>query len=180
MILNFLLSLRALKDAKTMELGGERDKKHRKAIQAAISYGLGGIMNGINAVYLWLHLQTFDWVDTTNLKFVGLCLPVVLLIYRKDLTQPMALACYAILCKAVPQMFLAWRVGPMHAHPANFIAILAIGHLLIILRLMILAKSYKAKQEDSTKGLIINESANELSWLIVTLCWWWDVAVGRW
>lgn len=173
MIFNFLLSLRAYKEAQEMEPGPDRDEKHRKSLQASVSYGLGGIMNGINTVYLALHLQTFDWVDKTNFAFVGIALVIVLARYYKSLTCPMALACYAILCKAVPQLFMAWRVGPMGVNPANFLAILAIGHLLIILRLMILFRSYRAKQEEATKGLIISEGANELSWLIVTASWLW-------
>jgi hypothetical protein len=173
MIFNFLLSLRAYKEAQLMEPGVDRDEKYRKSLQASISYGLGGILNGINAVYLAVHLQSFDWVDKTNFLFVGIALIFVLAWYRKALLCPMALACYAILCKAVPQLFMAWRVGPMGIDPANFLAILAIGHLLIILRLMILFRSYRAKQEEATKGLIISEGTNELSWLIVTMSWLW-------
>ena len=158
--------------ARNLVSSPEKEKKLRESWQLRTGYILGWICNGINLTYLLFHLKVFDGIDIVNFAFVGGALLFVLAYHHRDLKSPMARACYAVLCKAIPQLFMFWRIGPQHITPAGFKPVIWFGHTLIILRLAKGHLSYAAKHEEGTRGALFAEWWNLVSWLLVTYAYY--------
>jgi hypothetical protein len=130
-----------------------------------------GILGQVNVSYVLTHLRVLSTVDVMTFKLVGICLLFILPYHRKDLKSPMARVCYAFLCKHVPQDFLAYMIAVLHVRPGGFVPVIASGWALIILRVIIGWRSYHTQKEEGTRGALLSEMWNGISWLFVTVAY---------
>ncbi|MBK8957035.1 MAG: hypothetical protein IPM80_01070 [Proteobacteria bacterium] len=89
------------------------------------------------------------------------------------LGDPMLHAAYAVFCKAVPQLTLAWNIFREGGEGISVVAFTA-GHVTICMRLaQIIASIREAGLDRARLGMAIGEAANEASWVLATVVWLW-------
>ena len=87
------------------------------------------------------------------------------------LGDPLLHAAYAVFCKAVPQLTLAWNILREGGAGISIVAFTA-GHVTICLRLWQVWFSIREAGLDRNRlGIAIGEAANELSWVVATVVW---------
>lgn len=169
MTFNVMLAYGAVRNASNIKRP-EGDLKRRLSKQVLFGYSLGFLLNGSNLALLICRGASFRTVDQTTFAGAGLGLIFVLALYRKSLLDPMAKGWYALLCKAVPQVLLAvsfWQVGGSAMPLVTLVA----GHGIIVTRLIPITVSYLKQKDPHTRGLLLSEGSNEISWLLVTIAW---------
>jgi hypothetical protein len=86
--------------------------------------------------------------------------------------DPMVQAGWAVACKGVPQLTLAWYILLEGGAGISLVALTA-GHLTIGMRLAQIALSIREAGWDRQRtALAIGELANQVSWLVATVAWW--------
>ena len=106
-----------------------------------------------------------------------LLLVALFMIRRKEslvatLTEPITRGLSALLFKSVPQLYLAFCIANAGQSKGLPGLSLFIGHVTIAARLVEIFLA--AKQDGWNRkniGLMISESGNEVSWLVVTIVW---------
>lgn len=89
------------------------------------------------------------------------------------LGDPMLHAAYAVFCKAVPQLTLAWNIFREGGAGISVVAFTA-GHVTICMRLaQIIVSIREAGLDRARLGMAIGEAANEASWVLATVVWLW-------
>jgi hypothetical protein len=85
--------------------------------------------------------------------------------------DPMLHAAYAVFCKAVPQLTLAWNIYRVGGDGISMVAFTA-GHVTIGMRLAQIVFSIREAGLDRNRlGMAIGETANEVSWIVATVVW---------
>ena len=85
--------------------------------------------------------------------------------------DPMLHAAYAVFCKAVPQLTLAWNIHREGGAGISVVAFTA-GHLTIAMRIAQIVFSIREAGLDRNRlGMAIGETANEASWIVATVVW---------
>ena len=85
--------------------------------------------------------------------------------------DPMLHAAYAVFCKAVPQLTLAWNIYREGGAGISVVAFTA-GHLTIGMRIAQIVFSIREAGLDRNRlGMAIGEAANEASWIVATVVW---------
>ena len=85
--------------------------------------------------------------------------------------DPMLHAAYAVFCKAVPQLTLAWNIYREGGAGISVVAFTA-GHVTIGMRLAQIVVSIREAGLDRHRlGMAIGEAANEASWIVATVVW---------
>ncbi len=85
--------------------------------------------------------------------------------------DPMLHAAYAVFCKAVPQLTLAWNIYRVGGDGISMVAFTA-GHVTIGMRLVQIVLSIREAGLDRNRlGMAIGETANEASWIVATVVW---------
>ncbi|CAN0459637.1 unnamed protein product, partial [Phaeothamnion confervicola] len=86
---------------------------------------------------------------------------------------PLLHAAYAVFCKAVPQLTLAWNIYREGGAGISVIAFTA-GHVTIGMRIAQIVVSIREAGLDRNRlGMAIGEAANEASWILATVVWLW-------
>ena len=89
------------------------------------------------------------------------------------LGDPLLHAAYAVFCKAVPQLTLAWNIYREGGAGISVIAFTA-GHVTIGMRIaQIIVSIREAGLDRNRLGMAIGEAANEASWILATVVWLW-------
>lgn len=89
------------------------------------------------------------------------------------LGDPMLHAAYAVFCKAVPQLTLAWNIYVEGGAGISVVAFTA-GHVTIGMRIAQIVVSIREAGLDRNRlGMAIGETANEASWILATIVWFW-------
>lgn len=87
------------------------------------------------------------------------------------LGDPLLHAAYAVFCKAVPQLTLAWNIYREGGAGISVVAFTA-GHVTIGMRLAQIVVSIREAGLDRHRlGMAIGEAANEASWIVATVVW---------
>ena len=85
--------------------------------------------------------------------------------------DPMLHAAYAVFCKAVPQLTLAWNIYREGGAGISVVAFTA-GHVTIVMRIAQIVFSVREAGLDRNRlGMAIGETANEASWIVATVVW---------
>lgn len=165
MLFNLLLALEVDRE--------KRNTESRMAVRlyliflAMVSIGIGAI--AWNGTYEWARQDTV----TTCIVAGGVALIAMIKGSRGwSWNGPEIRTLLGILVKAVPQVLLAWRIwadGGAGIHEA----VLWLGHSSSIMRLtQMLIMNVSTGWTRSGVGLLISESANEASWIVVTAAWY--------
>lgn len=91
----------------------------------------------------------------------------------RNLADPMARGWISVWCKSLPQLWLAYTMLFI-SHGASGYPLIALiaGHLTGIPRLIqVYLSGYRDGWDRPTKGLILGEVANVVTWCIVTIAW---------
>lgn len=142
--------------------------------QTVLIYAVWSIVCGMNLVYLLIAGGRWSAVDTVTgaITAAGVAAAIVAgRISGVGVADPYVRAAFAVCCKAVPQLTLAWNIG---RHGGEGIAAYAFvtGHLTIGLRLWQVAYSIREAGWDRNRiGIAVGEAANEISWIVATLVW---------
>lgn len=156
-------------------IGAHRARPSRLTRQAIITYCtwfllivaiIGAVL--VNGSYRWSVQDT-----TTLLIALVLTLLIVVVGHRRNLTiaNPAIKALLAIAYKSVPQVLLAWKILAEGGSGIPAVTIV-VGHLTILIRLgQIYLMVREAGWDPNRKWLAISETANEVSWAIVTIAW---------
>ena len=87
--------------------------------------------------------------------------------------DPMLHAAYAVCSKAIPQLTLAWNIFREGGDGISIVAFTA-GHITIGMRLVQVRFSIREAGWDRNRiGIAIGEAANEASWVVATVAWFW-------
>ena len=138
-------------------------------------YLLWTALCGANLVFLLLSpAARWNLVDTVTAVLTLGGVTVATLVGRARglrLGDPMLHAAYAVFCKAVPQLTLAWNILREGGAGISIVAFTA-GHVTICLRLWQVWFSIREAGLDRNRlGIAIGEAANELSWVVATVVW---------
>lgn len=151
----------------------------RIAVQTVIIYAVWTLVCG--AVLLELLLtEAARWThvdEVTAVITVAGCICAVLIGRRRGLamSDPLVRAGFAVFCKAVPQLTLAWNIWELGGAGISAVAF-AVGHITICMRLWQVWLSIREAGWDRNRlGIAIGEAANEVSWIVATAVW---LAVG--
>ncbi|MGE0857716.1 MAG: hypothetical protein AB7P42_01360 [Gammaproteobacteria bacterium] len=152
-----------------------RSYASRLSRQTIIIYCLWTALCGANLLFLLLAPDArWNLVDsvTTGLTLGGVTLATLIGRARGlRLGDPMLHAAYAVFCKAVPQLTLAWNILREGGAGISIVAFTA-GHITICLRLWQVVMSIREAGLDRNRlGLAIGEAANEASWVVATVVW---------
>jgi hypothetical protein len=123
---------------------------------------------GTNPAYQW------NAKDTATLTIAALLTAAVLVvggIWKLSLADPMMKALFAIAYKSIPQVLLAWKFLAEGATGTPGLSVV-VGHATILIRLgQIYFMIREAGWDRSRFWLAVSETANEVSWVIVTIAW---------
>ena len=129
-----------------------------------------------NAVFLWRDDALWTDIDsvTAALAFAGIALTLVLGRYfGRPANDPIVRGYLAVSFKATPQLTLAWNIFTQGGAGVSIVGITA-GHLVICTRLgQILLSLREAGWDRNRIGTAIGEIANEVSWIVTTIAWFW-------
>lgn len=147
----------------------------RLSRQTITIYTLWTVLCGANLLFLLFSPEArWNLVDsvTTGLTLGGVTLATLIGRARGlRLGDPMLHAAYAVFCKAVPQLTLAWNILREGGDGISIVAFTA-GHLTICLRLwQVLMSIREAGLDRNRLGMAIGEAANEASWVVATVVW---------
>ena len=160
-----------------LAIRAHRNFASRISRQVIIIYSLWTAVCGANLLLL-LMSPGVRWtlVDTVtaSLTFGGVVIATAIGRARGlRLGDPMLHAAYAVFCKAVPQLTLAWNIYRVGGDGISVVAFTA-GHVTIGMRLAQIFVSIREAGLDRNRlGMAIGEAANEASWILATLVWFW-------
>ncbi len=119
----------------------------------------------------WTKIDTVTAAITISGSIAAIC---IARIKHVPITDPMVQASFAVLCKAVPQLTLAWMIIEFGGEGISpYVVVL--GHITISLRLTQLwCASLGGGWDRNRKGIAIGEISNELTWIIATVVWLWQ------
>jgi hypothetical protein len=101
-----------------------------------------------------------------------LILSVFTIAHFRGFKDPIGRGLLAVWCKAIPQLWLAYTMLNAKSSAGVPIITLLAGHITSIPRLIeIFISGSKHGWDRPTKGLLLGESANILTWVAVTIVW---------
>jgi len=142
--------------------------------QTVVIYAVWSVVCAVNLVYLLGAGAVWNEIDTVTASITSagvLGAIAVGLISGAGVGDPYVRATFAVFCKGVPQLTLAWNIW---RHGGDGIAAYAFltGHITIGLRLWQVVYSIRAAGWDRNRiGIAVGEAANELSWIVATAVW---------
>lgn len=146
--------------------------------QTVVIYAVWSVVCAMNLVYLLTAGVVWNRVDTVTAVITGGGIVAAIAVgraYGVGASDPYVRAAFAVCCKAVPQLTLAWNISRDGGAGVAAYAILT-GHLTIGLRLWQVWYSIRAAGWDRNRiGIAVGEAANEASWIVATVVW---LAVG--
>jgi len=149
----------------------DRDRVSRQTFAMYLAWTLA-----MAFVFLFLLKQGAIWtmIDTVTalITLAGSIASIFIAqLKRISITDPMIQASFAVLCKAVPQLTLAWMIVEFGGGGISpYVVIL--GHVTISLRLTQLwYASIENGWDRNRRAIAIGEISNELTWLVVTVVW---------
>ena len=148
--------------------------RSRIAVQTVWIYVVwSGVIGVTLSALLWLggRWTIIDTV-TTSLAACGVTAAIIVAALRGlGPGDALVRATFAVFCKGVPQLTLAWLIWRDGGDGLALWTILA-GHITINLRLVQIGLSIReAGWDRSRTGLLIGEGANILSWIVATIAW---------
>lgn len=166
LLLNLVLAVKA-----------HRAQPSRVTAQTIISYAAWTAVITMDlALIILRHTSTYDRHETATLMLGITCILLTVAWSEcKDLgvRDPMVRGWMAVSCKAVPQVVLACKLWSEGSAGMAGAAILT-GHITVLTRLCQLGLSLReAGWDRNRRALVLAESANELTWCLVTAAWWW-------
>ncbi len=166
LLINLFLSIAAL-----------RHDRNRISKQTFVLYFVWVI--AMTFVFTFLLWQGAAWtkVDTVTAMITisgSIAAIFIARIKHVPITDPMVQASFAVLCKAVPQLTLAWMIIEFGGEGISpYVVVL--GHITISLRLTQLwYASLEGGWDRNRRGIAIGEASNELTWIIATVVWLWQ------
>lgn len=162
-----------------LAVNAHRAYASRVSRQTVIIYAVWTVVCSANLVALLLaDAVLWNHVDTVTACITGGgCLAAILIGRARALpvSDPLIRASFAVFCKAVPQLTLAWNIWESGGDGISIVAFTA-GHVTISLRLWQVWLSIREAGWDRNRlGMAIGEAANEVSWVVATVVW---LAVG--
>jgi hypothetical protein len=123
-------------------------------------------------VMLAFGFRTVAWSDEDSVVTIVITLMSVGTIWRLGLKNPMTRGWLAVWSKAVPQLWSAhvmWAAQNSEWLPA--LSLLATHATSLPRFVQVYLQGRRGGWDTPTKGLMLGESANIISWLIVTIVW---------
>jgi len=161
-----------------LAVGALRAHPDRVIRQTVVIYAVWSVVCAVNLVYLLGAGVAWSDVDTVTAAITGTGGLAAMLVGRASgigVSDPYVRAAFAVCCKAVPQITLAWNIYRDGGAGVAAFAIVT-GHLTIGLRLWQVAYSIREAGWDRHRiGIAVGEAANEASWIVTTVVW---LAVG--
>jgi hypothetical protein len=147
----------------------------RVTIQTVLTYGAWTtVIGACLGAMLWQGTALWDGKDTLTVILVALGLTITRFIaYRLGLglADPLVHAGVAACFIGLPQLILAYKIFSVGGEGMAGLMLLA-GHIGICTRLGQLWFAIReAGWDRNRQGAALSESANEISWLLVTLAW---------
>lgn len=159
-----------------------RTKPSRVTFQVLFTYSWWTVLWSGNFGIIAYHTVTdfhtmwsmSEYVNIAVVLLGLLTVSVVSKIKNMDPRDPILKGLVALVFKATPQLFQAWKFYAFGGASWAGFAVLG-GHLTILTRLGQLGFSVKEVGWDRNRiGSVISEIGNELSWLLATGAWvWW-------
>ncbi len=125
---------------------------------------------------IWI-IQGYVWSGNDSLTAglaIGGSIVVITIGYAHALPiiDPIVKGWIAVACKAVPHLMLGFKIA-QEGREGLPLAALAMGHLLILLRLaQISIAVYQARSWDRNRiGAVISDASGEVAWIFVTITW---------
>mgnify|MGYP001576272430 FL=1 len=150
-------------------------KPSRVTRQAVIVYSTWVVLWGAVLAQTLYRGTPWDTADAITLGLVATGAMVILLIarmYHTGIRSPLIRGYLSLAFKAVPQLSQAYKIVAMGGAPGLGWVMVLGGHATIMTRFGQLFFSFReSKSERNRIGLLVSEAGNELSWIIVTICW---------
>lgn len=158
-----------------MALKAHRNHPSRTTWQTIASYAVWTVMITADLA-LALLKSSWDRNDSWTSGFIACGVVVLYFVARRrkwPISDPWVKASMAVLFKAVPQIMLAYKVYLVGGAGLSLVTLVN-GHVTILMRIGLLAKSVdEAKTDRNRIGSAITEVSNELTWIVVTVVWFY-------
>jgi hypothetical protein len=161
-----------------LALDVHRQKRNGESFKAVLLYAIFIVAVGLSCAAIAIN-GSYEWSRQDSIAMLSVAVGVVLIAavkgrYKWSWNGPAIRTLIGILVKAVPQVLLAWRIaadGGAGLHEA----VIWMGHATAVARLVqILILNFSAGWTRSGAGLLISETANEGTWIVVTVVWYWS------
>ncbi len=164
LLLNLVLAFRA-----------HRTQPSRVTRQTICSYTLWTVMVTADlTVMFWKGSSMWDANDTLTIILGGMGVVLTLCIahYKKySLGDPMVKGWLAVSFKAIPQLIMAYKICLVGGAGLAGLTVM-MGHITVLTRLGQLYASLREAGWDRNRiGSTLSETANEASWVLVTIAW---------
>lgn len=161
--INLILSFQSMRAMRT-----------RLSTQTFIIYCIWSASMGLVLVALLLfggRWTAFDTVTSLITLFGILCSIGVAKFKKIPVIDPLVQASFAVFCKGVPQLTLALMIM-LHGGSGLSPYVVGLGHMTITMRLTQVWYASLSEGWDRYKvGIVIGESANFGTWIVVTIVW---------
>ncbi|MBI4133362.1 hypothetical protein HY478_01980 [Candidatus Uhrbacteria bacterium] len=147
----------------------------RVTAQTILSYALWIVLIALDLAAIAVN-GTYQWStnDTVTLVLVGIGVVGTFLVgvsNSRSVNDPIVKAWFAVFFKAMPQLLLAAKIFQFGGAGTPGAAIVS-GHCTILTRIGQLIFAIREAGWDRNRvGLVVSETANELSWVVVTIIW---------
>ncbi len=144
--------------------------------QAVIGYAAWAVMIAFDiALILWFGLVSWDRYETiTVIIGVGGIVTVLSVAYlqREGVANPWVKGGIALFCKTTSQIVFAFKIREKGRIGLAGMT-LVMGHVTVMCRVgqILCAISVTGTWDENLTASLISELGNELSWILVTVCW---------
>lgn len=125
-------------------------------------------------IAIWGDQPFWDRKDTANVTLAGIGTGLALLLIRAQqlpLSSPWAKCYLGIALKVGPQLVLAYKVAVVGGDGLSWVMVTCF-HVLTLIRVGLTGLAvWEAPRERNRYALFIYETANELSWVLVSIVW---------
>ena len=152
-----------------------RSAPNRGTCQSFVIYAVWVTFTIITVISALINVPWRNW-DTKFLIIVGVLVGTLLTItnkiWRRGYSDPIVRGVVALLCRTVPQFYLAWTIMmDQGGRGLSGITILT-GHVGILVRIAhVMYTARHSGRNRNLYGILIAEVGNEIGWVAVTLAW---------
>lgn len=146
-----------------------REKKEKGRLYVVIIFAQWTVF--IMALFL-LSIRSVRWSGGDTAVCVAVAILSVITVVRHGIKEPVTRGWLSVWCKGVPQLWMAYTM--LAAHSAEWLpplALLATNATSIPRLVQVYLQGRRGGWDRATKALMLGETANVATWLVVTIVW---------
>ncbi len=146
-----------------------REKKEKIRLYTVIIFAQWTIF--ILALFL-MCVKSVHWSSGDTVVCISVVVLSVITVFRNGIKDPVTRGWLAVWCKGVPQLWMAYTMWSAHsAEWLPTLSLLATNATALPRLIQVYLQGRRGGWDKPTKALMLGESSNVATWLVVTLVW---------